>query len=403
MKNLFSILFLVALFVGVGAYFQIEPTFLNFVLVSVGAVGLSFLMPKGVLMETISAAAARDPFTDAVVAKYSENVSVPGFFRSFFPSKFSNTKQITFAIKRAGEQVAVDILRGTSPDLSKKRRSSISTFVPPYYAGAVMVNELDGYDTAWASLNPELLGDLAMRSAEELEEERKTIERALELQCAEILLKGYVTLANGDNIDFKRSSASMPTISSGAYWTVNTVDPMAILSTAGKFLREKGKAQGGTYNVIMGGKALNAMLNNPIFQAKYDVKDITLGEIREPQRVSTGASLHGRVTSGSYIFNVWTYSEVYEDVNGNMVNYLPETDIIVLPTEANFEYVFAAVPMLPSGIAPGLVPMRRLGGGEFWFKEYVDPRNDNHVQEIRTAGCPLPVAIDQIFSTKVVA
>lgn len=401
MKNIFSILFLFVLSIGVGAYFQLEPTFLNFTLISLASVGLSFLMPKGVLSETISVAAAADPFTNAVVAKYTEDISVPGFFRSFFPTKFSNTKQITFAIKRSGEKVAVDILRGTSPDLSQKNRSSINTFVPPFFAGAVLVNLLDGYDTAWDSLNPELLGDLAVRSAEELIDKKKTIERAMELQCGDIFTKGYITLNGGDVIDFKRKASSMPTILSGAYWSVATVDPMAVIEQGGKFIREVGKAQGGIYNVILGEKAFNTMQNNPIFKSKYDILHQKNGEIGMPVAFA-GATSRGYIAGASYIYNFWTYPEVYENTSGDMVPYMPTTDIIVLPTQTQFNYVFAQVPMLRPGMTGGSI-MRKLGQGEFYFKEYVDPRNDNHVQEIRMAGSPVPTAIDQIFSTQVVA
>lgn len=360
---------------------------------------VAFAMPRGVVAE-ISLAAARDPFTNAVVARYSEDISVPGFFRSFFRNVFSPTKQVTFAVKRSGEKVAVDILRGTGPKLTSKTRSTINTLTPPYFAYAHNVNELDIYDTAWSTLNPEALGQLAALSAEQLIENRKLIERRYELQCREVLISGIVTLNSGDNIDYKREAASMPTTSSGDYWTVDTVDPMVLIEQGGKFIREVGKAQGGIYNVVIGAQAWAALESNPIFQKKYDIRHIMIGDIGMPQANGTGATYRGQVAGASYIYNLWTYPEVYEAENGDIVPYMPEDMIIVLPTATQFEMSFAQVPMLQGVNGNFVQPM---GDGQFWFKEYLDPKHDNHVQEIRSAGIPIPTAIDTIFSVKVVA
>ena len=364
---------------------------------------VAFVAPKGVLME-ITLAAARDPFTNAVVARYAEDISVPGFFRSFFRNTFSNTKQVSFAVKRSGEKVAVDILRGTGAKLTSKTRSTINTLIPPYFAYAHNVNELDGYDTAWATLNPEALGQVAILSAEQLVENRKLIERRYELQCREVLISGIVTLSSGDNIDFKRKAESMPSTQVGEYWTVTTVDPMVIIDAGGKFIREVGKAQSGVYNVIIGSRAWSALTANPKFQAKLDSINMFTGSVNMPIANGTGATFNGQVSGASYKYNLWTYPEVYEASNGDMVAYMPEDMIVVLPEMTNFEMAFAQVPMLAPMLAgSNASSVQPMGDGQFWFKEYIDPKADNHVQEIRSAGIPIPTAIDQIYTRKVIA
>jgi len=342
---------------------------------------------------------ARGAFTNAVIAVYKENVTPTSFLRSFFPSVFSPTKYISFDVKRANEKVAVDILKGTGSNLNKKSRSTIKTLEPPQYAESFNVNELDVYDTAFGTLNPTLIAQVATEAAETLVELTNKIERAYEKQCADVLKTGVITLASGDNIDFKRKADSMVDLGAGAYWTVSTVDPMTTLATAGKFIREKGKAQGGSYNVIMGEHALNAMLNNPIFQNKYgSLKDIKLGEINIPQKNATGASLHGFVTAGAYTYNVWTYPEGYENASGAFIPYITTTDIIVLPSVTNFKLAYSLVPQIP-----GMSPLQSTGNGSYVMNEYVDPKNRNHVQEMLSAGAAVPVAIDTIWTGKVVA
>lgn len=362
----------------------------------------SLFMPEAsskLAYNVIGLDAARGALTNAIVAVYKENVTPTSFLRSFFPSSFSPTRLISIEVKRANEKMAVDILRGTGSNLNKKSRSTLKTIEPPQYAEAFNVNELDVYDTAFGTLDPSLMAQLATESAETLVELRNKIERSYEKQCADVLNSGVITLSSGDNIDFKRKAGSMVDGGAGTYWTVTTVDPMIILQAGGQFIRENGKAQGGTYNVIMGSSALNAMLNNPIFTAKYgSLKDITLGEINEPQRNATGGTLHGRVSAGAYVFNVWTYPEGYTNSVGVWTNYIPNTDIIILPTVTNFKITYALVPQLP-----GMSPLQSTDAGAYVMHEYLDPKMRNHTQELLSAGVALPIAIDTIYTAKVTA
>jgi hypothetical protein len=69
MKNLFSILFLAFISLAIGGV-DLAP------LVGVGLIGLSFVMPRGVLLATIPAADVRNVFTKTMVSLYKEKISV---------------------------------------------------------------------------------------------------------------------------------------------------------------------------------------------------------------------------------------------------------------------------------------------------------------------------------------
>ena len=400
MKTILSLIrpALAILFVAFSLFANAGPV--EIVGTGVVLIGLSFAIPQmsGVAFDTIGLDAARGALTNAIVAIYTETTTVSSFLRSFFPASFSPTKLISFEVKRVTEKIAVDILRGTGTNLNKKSRSTLKTMEPPLYGEGFNVNELDVYDSAFGTLDPALMAQLAVQSAEELIDIRNMIERSYEKQCADVLNSGVITLSSGDNIDFKRKAGSMVDGGAGTYWTVATVDPMVALQASAQFIREEGKVQGGIYNVIMGGSALNAMLNNPKFQAKYDLKEVKLGEIHEPQRMSTGGTLHGRVSAGSYMFNIWTYPEGYRNASNVFTKYIPDTDFITLPEVTNFKTSHALVPQLP-----GMTPMRQTEGGAYVFNEYVDMKNRNHTQEILSAGVALPLAIDTIYTQKVTA
>jgi len=403
MKKLFSLLFAVFAIatISTAVFEPNELTAVNVLAVTavMTVASLGVAKVSGVAIMSVSVNDARQVLTNAIIAVYAERTQVTSFLRSFFPPVYSNTKFVSIAVKRGTEKIAVDVLRGTGSNLNKKKRDTLKTLEPPHYSEASNVNELDIYDIAFGTLDPAMMANLAVEQAEAIMDMTDKIDRAIEKQCADILHSGIIQLSNHDNIDFKRKAGSMVDLGAGNYWSTSTVDPMTALEDAGKFLREVGKVQGGTYNAIFGSDALNAMLNNPKFQAKYgSLKDITLGEIREPQRMATGASLHGRVTAGAYTFIVWTYPEGYEDANGDFQYYIESNKVIVLPEVTNFVTAYALVPQLPGDNANTSV-----SGGRYILREYIDNKHSNHVQEVKSAPVAVPVGIDRIYTVQVLA
>lgn len=387
MRNLiFTIISAVALVAMVGLEMSFHSVAVAGVILSLFA----FIPMKKVTMITVGVEAAREAVSNAVVAIYNESVSVPGFFRSFFPSSFSGTKKISFDVSRVGEKVAVDIVRGTGTRKNKVTRETLKTLVPPYFSEGSNINELDIYDVAMGTLDPSVLAQLSQEAAKELVENRKMIERAYELQCAQVLLTGIVTLKSGDNIDFKRKADSLKAIYND--WKTGTNDPLLSFKNGGRFVREQGKAVGNDFIAILGADAYAALTNNATFQKKMDIKQFDLGGINMPAKNSVGGNYVGTLTDGYYRYHLYTYGEVYEDKNGDLKNYMDAKSLVILPTNPNFKLAFAQVPMLGNSVT------KISEVGDFWFKDYLDQVNDNHVQEIRSAGCPIPVAVDQIYT-----
>lgn len=381
------------------------PESIDFKSITMSAVGLivvSAAIPKKFaqknhLFDTIAIQQARAALTMATIAVYREKPVVASFLRSFFPPVFSNTKLLSIEVQRGKERVAVDVLRGTGANLNRKNRSTQKTILPPLYAEGFNMNELDIYDTAIGSSDPGQIADLARQTADEMMDITDMMERAYEKQCADVLQSGIITLKNGDNIDFKRKAASIVDDGAGSYWSVDTVDPIQAFIQGTAFIREKGKAQGGTYVAILGGRAMDALLNNPVFQAKYDLRNVSPGEVHEPQRNSVGGTLHGRISAGHYNVDLWTYGEVYDDADGNSVPYIEEENIIILPQAPKFITGFALTPRLLGDSATTSAT------GAYTLREYIDWKHCNHVMEQYSAGLVIPVAIDQVYTQKVLA
>lgn len=344
----------------------------------------------------ISVTDARALYTKALADAYRERISPMAFLRSFFPTVELPTFEVSIEVERGTEKIAVDVIRGTEGNRNEFSRSSEKIFIPPYYREFFDATQLSLYDRMFAadSINAQTFAAFVNQIADKMREIQNKIERSYELQCAQVFDTGIVTLKNGLNIDFKRKAGSLEDLS-GTPWT-GAADPYAHLQAGAQFIREKGKSQGGTLNAIMGSTALNAFLNNAIVKSRADISNFSLDQLNTPQKNALGASLHGRVSAGSYNINIWSYPEVY-DLVGVSTPYVDPKKIIMLPELPKFKMAFAAVPQLIDQDNP--VPVT----GAFIYGDYKDARNATHDYDVKSAGIAIPVAVDQIYTAKVIA
>jgi len=344
----------------------------------------------------IPASQARAILTQTVTDIYKEIPQPTGFIRSFFPGKQASTRYVAIEVQRGTEKVAVDVIRGSDGNRNKFGRSTEKIFDPPYFREYLELTELDLYDRMIGSSNIEesVVNDFASDVAEKLSMLQGKIDRAYELMCAQALIDGIVTMENGDNIDYNRKAGSLEDLSSTPWTGAN--NPFDDLAAGAQFIRKEGKAQGGTYNVIMGELAMAAFLANEFVLERADIRNFSLDKINAPQRNAVGATYHGNVSGGSYSFDLWTYPEFYENESGVLLPYIDDRKIVILPQTPRFHLAYAAVPRLIS--QPGA-----LSASAYVFGEYMDEKNTSHIMDIKSAGVPVPVAVDQMYTAKVVA
>lgn len=406
MKNVltFGRIYMELLIVSIIAYFLVanfstveSPLLMLTLFVSI--IGALFIVgsQSGRANETISITEVRGAVTNTMIDFYQERPQVKSFLRSFFPSTTANTKLISIEVERGTEKLAVDIIRGTGSRHNKNTRSTVNTILPPYYSEEFNINELAIYDSAYGTLN---VGQLRNLAAEQMELAAKVIdkvERSYEKQCADVLQTGIATFAEHESIDFRRKASSMVN-NPAQYWDNPANDWHLPFENAGKFLREQGKiqtAKGSAYVVILGGKALTSLFSNDDFREERDLRHMDLGTIIPAEMGVDGASYHGRLSVGNYLFDLWSYPEVYEDANGNIVSYIDEKNMIVTTYSPRFKFVYGMVPQLPGIVSP--LTMKQ----GFYTLEYIDPKMMNHAQRIMSAGLAVPVAVDQVYTQQV--
>jgi hypothetical protein len=347
-------------------------------------------------MPQISVTDARALFTKKLVSVYLEQPRVTTFLRSFFKVEESLTKEVSIEVRRGFEKIAVDVIRGTEGNRNVFSKSTEKIFVPPLYWEYLVANDHKLYDVAIGMQSEVAFAELAKQLGVDLFDMQQKIERAIEKQCADVLLTGIITLANGDNIDFKRKSASLFDGSSTP-WTDNANDPLIQIADACTWIRQNGKSQGAIFNVIMGSQAKAAFSNNTKVTAKGDLLRINNLDISMPQRNSVGGTTHGMAAAGDYSVRIWTYPEFYTAPNGTSTPYVDPKKIIVLPENPNFVLAFAAVPQLIG--KNGEIPQK----GAYLISEHIDERASNHEIHIKSAPVAIPVAVDQIYTRKVIA
>jgi hypothetical protein len=300
-------------------------------------------------------------------------------------------------VQRGTEKIAVDVLRGTEGNRNDFGISTQKVFDPPFFKEYFDMTQLDLYNVlvGQTDISTVQYGEMLAQVSEKLGLLQDKIQRKEEVMCSQALTTGVVTLNSGENIDYKRKAGSLVD-SSGNYFANNSNNPFSIFETAGNFLRQTGKAQGGTFNAILGSTALRDLLANTIFTTRQNLFNMALDAVRPPQRDSVGATLHGVITAGSYKIQLWAYPEFYDDANGTSTPYMDPKKVIVLPEAPKFIYAYAAVPQLIT--APGAQSV-----GAYTVKEFMDERKATHDIEISSAGVPIPVAIDQIYTFKAVS
>ena len=358
----------------------------------------------------ISIVQARGIFTQTLIATYSERPKVFGFLRSFFPSVETGTKEISIEVQRGTEKIAVDVMRGTEGNRNSFSRSTQKVFEPPYYKEWFDATDLDFYDMLFGQLSSgqvdaKMFSDWVSKVSEKIGFLQDKIERRYEVQCAQVIEDGIVQLDSVTNIDFKRKAASLINVNvAGDYWNVAGSDPIGDLLTGCDFIRQKGKSQGSTLNLVMGSKALLALIGHADIKENADLKNYGLAVITAPQRNAVGQTLHGTISVGPYMVNLWSYPEFYDNAAGVSTPYLSDNKCTLLPEKPMFKFAFGSVPMIvrdkSNAEFAGYITQN---ASAFVIGNYIDDRSEKHIFDIKSAGIAIPVAIDQMYTLEVLA
>lgn len=348
----------------------------------------------------------KENITKIIIDSFSDSAPVRSGLAAFFPSETHIEKMVGIEVERNRQLIAVDVQRSTDGNRNKFSKSVEKLFIPPMYKETWDFTEAERYDVTFGKrTNPSEPDALNMigEATRNIAKMRQKIERSIELQRAQALQTGIVTLNSGDNIDFKRKALSISALGAGFRWNEGTGVPLNDLATGCNWLREEGLSAGGTVNVIMGRDAFAAFMNNTQVKARADFRRITRLEIGMPQFDNvSGLVFHGQVGTADYALNIWTYNEFYELANGTKARYIGEKNVILIPEDFRGKTAFAGLPAIVrdtqnAEFSEFISPVE----AEFYLNNWLDYGKKAHWFELASAPLAIPVSIDRIYTMQV--
>jgi len=349
-----------------------------------------------------------------IAGKFEEVIPVRSGFAGWFPEETTPTLLVSVEVQRDTDLIAEDVVRFTEGTKNKYTKATENLYQPPYFKLDYDFNRDNVYMTSIAQANildnPTINQIITMNAYKAVEKNRNKIIRAIRKQQADVLQTGIVTVASGDNVDFRRKAASMVNVSTGPgakYWDDVTSLPIQDIGYGLDFLRNVANSGGSAVNVVMRTKALNALL-----QTNY-MKDNGKNILQQIQRVNVGMpqfdgmsgfALHGQIASGDFAVNIWTYNEKYTDKNGAIQYYLAENLVVMIPDDFKGKTVFGGLPTMvqtnvngtPSAV-PGIVE------APYLIRPYADLKTLSSTIELTSAPLVIPFTIDKIYTMQVFA
>lgn len=348
--------------------------------------------------------------TKKIVGKFEEMIPVRTGFAGFFPEETTPTLEIDVEVQRDNDLIAVDVVRFTEGNKNKFSRVTENKYIPPFFKEDYDFQRDQVYMNTIAlgvGLENAQVNSVITRNAfKNVEKNRNKVIRAIRKQQADVLQTGIVSLSNGDNIDYRRKAASMPTVP--VLWSnPSTATPLTDIRKGMDFLRNVGNSGGSSVNVVMRSAAFEALL------ATAQIKEQGQNVIQQIQRINinmpqfegvSGFAYQGMVAAGDFTVNLWTYNEKYTDASGNTQYYLAENLVVMLPEDFQGKTVFGGLPTMNTATIGGVsVDVPGIVEANFLIRSYSDKRTMSSTIELSSAPLVVPFTIDKIYTMKVLA
>lgn len=332
----------------------------------------------------------------------------PGLLASLFKSKESynvDSERVAIDIVKNSKKIApvVTALGGASVKVSKSVFNGIEVAAPIYSLKSVVdlyeLMQRQPGETEWTKDKINWVVKVANKLRNYKSEMTNMIVRSLELQAAQVLQTGTITLTdeNGNDaytLNLGKSSNQM--VSPVNKWDTSGADPEKDLDALAQVLADEAGITATT--LIFGRKAWDAFMKHEkiaklIHKDSYDMGTFT-NEIRD-----RGEIYKGRIFLGSFNFYLYCYNTCYEEFDSkSLVRYLDEKNVLMLPNEddLDFRLIQTVYPMLKSKSEfSNLVPDEAIINKIKFYNKIWDDE-DAEATYLKVAARPmcLPVSLD---------
>ena len=350
-----------------------------------------------------------DATTIRMISAYNSASPVTMFLSSLFsaaPENFHTSKEVEIDIQREDEDIAVALMNVSQGyRMNEFDKYTNKRFAPPVLKEAFPVNAFDLLDRQ-AGENPfetvDFQANAMIRVMKGSRQVQKKILRAIELQAAQVLQTGKITLSDFDGndvyeIDYKPKASHFPTVSTD--WNAGGADPAGDIEALAEEIRNDGLED--PNQLIMGVDAFENFIKNDDIQKRFDNRRIDLGAITPMANGGTGGgNFRGVVEIGNYKYDVWTYGGRYIDPEtGDKVQYIDPNNVIVRSATGRLDATFGAIPRIvqPEQRVLGLMPERINEAnsiGDIFLNAWVSDDGENLFGGAGSRPLMIPTAID---------
>lgn len=330
-----------------------------------------------------------------------------GFFQTP-PQNIHNSEKVEIDIERDDEEIAIVI-----QDLSVGARQNemgkyvAKAFTPPIFdeEGNLnafnLIKRMPGQNPY---ADPVFQAHATAQSFGIMRKLENKVRRAIELQCAQVLQTGIITLKDPAGnalyiLDYQARSSHFVTPSTA--WAANgsAGDPFGDIGGLASTIRRDGRRNPKT--VIMGSAAAARFLANAAVKAQLNNFGMQgLQQLQPQARNPDGATYIGRFFIQNYWFEVWTYDGGYRDPQtGNYTTYVDPYKVIVLSDGGRLDLSFGAIPRLvpPEQRVLQFLPERISDGAraiDMSIFAWVTPDGKHLKVSVGTRPLAIPTAID---------
>lgn len=269
--------------------------------------------------------------------------------KAFMPEEYFSKNLFHMSENIAGEEVIVDIIKGTrrvAPFVHWKQEAPIvnptvyvtSRIIPPYIKEMHVITAEDlkkrlaGENFVRKNLSPAAIR--AQLEGERVQNSIDAIHRRRELMCSKLLHYGKVSISGkGYNaeIDYQRNPDNTVTLAAPDLWSVSDSKPLDDLS---QWKQDIAEQTGYSATVaIFGFKAHRAFVNNPQVKDLLNIWNMRSGMLDLTKMTAKGVSWFGTYDG----IELYTYNEWYKDPDTGLSTRLVETNkvIVAVPEAQN--------------------------------------------------------------------
>jgi len=304
------------------------------------------------------------------------------------------------------ETVDIDIIKGkrrmapfqtprVEGKLVEKLGFTTNSYKPAYIkpkkvleASEIIENRTAGQNV-YAMQTPQQRATLKL--AQELNELEDMITRREEWMCAQQLVNGYVdVVGDGVNyrVDFNLDPNHKVVLAGTDIWTDTAAEPNKDLATWARLIS---KDAGVSANMLIGNSTtIGTYIEHPNVKESLNTRRIDLGMIK-PEDLGDGVSYFGQIAVDGKVLDVYSYDEWYVDDAGVERSMIPDGQVVLTSTKADFRRHYGAIRDKKAGYAA----LPRFP--KTWEQE------DPSMEFLMVQSAPLPAIhqVDAIVSAKV--